>query len=238
MKKEYYKKLTIIGIFAIAMAFLEATIVIYLRKIYYPSGFNFPLKGLIEPSILNVEWIREIFTILMLLCISLLAAKKLNERFAYFLYSFAIWDIFYYIWLKIILNWPYSLLTWDLLFLVPWPWIGPVIAPILLSITMLILSLCIVYCQDKNINIIIKIKTREWILLILGSLIILYTFLIDYGKLIFSGFTKDFFSLATNLELNKIISLYNPTNYNWFLFIIGELLLLVSIISFYLRNKR
>jgi hypothetical protein len=76
MRKESMNKIAIVTIFAIAMAFLESVIVIYLRKLYYADGFNFPLKGFIEPQILNIELIREIATVIMLISIGILAGKK------------------------------------------------------------------------------------------------------------------------------------------------------------------
>ena len=230
MKKESWKKLLVVGIFAAAMGFLEAVVVVYLRKLYYPQGFNFPLSN-IETTILNIEWVRELFTIVMLVCIGLLAGKKLYEKFAYFLYSFAVWDIFYYIWLKVILNWPSSLLTWDLLFLIPWPWVGPVLAPIIYSITIIILALCIVHCQDKNYKV--KLNLKEWTLFILGSLLILYTFIYDYGQFLFKeGFVYQLLTFTTNEALGQQVFSYIPTSYNWTLFIIGEMLIIISIFLF------
>ncbi len=236
MKKKSTRKIAVITIFAIAMAFLEAVVVIYLRKIYYPNGFDFPLIGLIEPPILNIEWAREAFTIVMLACIGWLAAKKFYEKFAYFLFSFAIWDIFYYVWLKAALNWPTSFTTWDLLFLIPWPWAGPVLAPVINSITIIIFAFVIIHLQDKGKNV--KIILREWILLFAGSLAILYTYLYDYGKLIISnGFLKDFFELATKTEFHQIVSSYVPLSYNWILFWIGEVLIVIAIVMIYIRTK-
>jgi hypothetical protein len=231
MKKETYKTLGVVGIYAIAMAFLESVVVVYLRKIYYPQGFNFPLKGFIEPAILNLEWAREFFTIVMLATVVILAGKKFHERFAYFLYAFAVWDIFYYIWLKIILAWPSSLLTWDILFLIPLPWIGPVLAPVLLSLTMILLSLIILHFNET-------IKLKEWMLLIIGSLIILYTFMFDYANLIIQGgFAKDFFTLAASQNFIVAVDAFIPMSYNWFLFAAGEVLFLAAILSLYLRSR-
>ena len=99
MKKESVNKIITITIFAIAMGFLESVVVVYLRKIFYAGGFGFPLKGFTEPSIIGIEWIREIATIVMLITISMLVAKKFYERLSYFIYAFAVWDIFYYIFL-------------------------------------------------------------------------------------------------------------------------------------------
>ena len=236
MKKETLKTISIATVFAIAMSFLETAIVIYLRKLYYPAGFSFPLIGFIEPEILNIEWIRETATIIMLVCIATLSAKKFYPRIAFFLYSFAIWDIFYYVWLKIFLNWPSSFLTWDLLFLIPWPWAGPVLAPVICSITMIILAICILHCEGKVKKL--ELNKKEWSFLIIGSLFILYTFLVDYGKLVFNGYSKNFFLLANNREFLDIISLYTPINYNWSIFILGETIIILGIILFYSKYQK
>jgi hypothetical protein len=236
MKKESRNKFWIITIFAIAMGFLEAAVVVYVRRLFYPEGFNFPLKGFLEPEMLNIEWVRELATIIMLVMIAMLAAKKFHERFAYFLYAFAIWDIFYYVFLKITLNWPSSILDWDLLFLIPWPWIGPVLTPIIVSLMFTIMAFIIINLEDSRKNI--RINAKEWVLMIVGVLIVLYTWLKDYAVLVFnSGFAKDFFTLSTNIQFNQIIENYSPANYNWPLFILGCIISLIGIIQFYLRTK-
>jgi len=237
MKKESYKKLTVVGIFAVAMAFLESVIVVYLRELFYPEGFDFPLKGFIAPWVLNIEWTREFFTIVMLASVAFLAGKKFHEKFAYFLYSFAIWDIFYYIWLKVILNWPSSLVTWDLLFLIPLPWIGPVIAPIIASLTMIVFSVLIINFEDRGKKA--RIAIKEWMMFIIGVLIVLYTFLYDYSKLIFGGgFANEFFTLATNQKFINLISNFAPTSYMWKTFIFGEILVIMGIVMYYLRVEK
>lgn len=237
MLRESKNKIIWVTVFAIAMGFLESTVVIYLRKLFYPEGFNFPLKGFIEPSILNIEWFREAATIIMLLAIGVIAGRKLYEKLAYFIYAFAIWDIFYYVFLKIILNWPSSLLTWDILFLIPWPWVGPVIAPVICSIIMIIMALLIINFQDYGKTVYISMK--EWILLIIGMILALYTWLIDYGKLIFQGgFAKDFFNLSNNQEFYQILSNYVPTSYNYIVLILGIIFVFVGIALFYFRTKK
>ena len=80
-------------IFSIAMGFLEATVVVYLRQLYYPQGFNFPLQSIAMP-IFKFELLREIATIVMLCGISIIAGKTLHSRFAFFMLNFAVWDIF------------------------------------------------------------------------------------------------------------------------------------------------
>ncbi len=237
MKKESRNKVLTVTFFAIAMGFLEAAVVVYLRKLFYPAGFDFPLKGVLDPSILGVEWIREFTTILMLATIAILAAKKFHERFAYFLYAFAIWDGFYYVFLKLALNWPASWFKWDLLFLIPWPWIGPVLAPCIVDIMFIAMAFIIINFEDAGKKV--KINAREWAPMIIGVIMVLYTWLYDYAVLIFKGgFAKDFFTLGTNQQFIQVINNYSPSYYNWPLFIIGCLISLVGIVLFYLRTKK
>jgi len=237
MKKESKDKLLIIAIFAIAMGFLEATVVVYLRKLFYPTGFDFPLVGFLDPAILTVEWIREFATIVILVTVAMLAAKKFNERFAYFLYAFAIWDIFYYFSLKFILDWPASLLTWDLLFLIPWPWVGPVLAPLLCCVLFITMTLVVLNVGDAGTKV--KINIREWILMIFGVVLVLYSWLYDYGEIILKGgFLKDFFTLSGNLKFITLIENYSPKNYNWPVFLIGLVVAAIGIISFYFRVNK
>jgi len=234
MNKESYKKIGVVGIFAIAMAFIETLIVVYLRMLYYPGGFRFPLNPYIESWVYSIEGVREFFTIVMLVCVAVLAAKKFSKRFAYFLYAFAVWDIFYYIWLKVILNWPESLLTWDLLFLIPIPWLGPVLAPVICSIIMIVFALIIINFNDKGYNT--EIKLKEWVVLFIGSLIILYTWLIDYAKLIFGkSFGSDFFNLLVNREFQKVVKEFIPVDYNWGLFILGGGVIIFGVVIYYRR---
>ena len=92
------RNLLIVTIFAIAMGLLESAVVIYLRDILYPGGFEFPLNP-IRPDLLWTEVFRELATLVMLLGVGILAGRTLAERFAWFLYAFAVWDIFYYVFL-------------------------------------------------------------------------------------------------------------------------------------------
>ncbi len=229
MKKENLKRLGIVTLFAIAMAFLESVIVVYIRKMYYPQGFTFPLRGFIDPQILHIEIVREIFTLIMLGCIAALAAKRFTERFAYFWFCFAVWDIFYYVWLKVLLGWPQSFLTWDILFLIPWSWASPILAPIICSCTMLVLAFSIFSLEEKNKTLTINAKT--WSLLIVGALLQLYTFLYDYGRIILTATEKE--------TLGNIVSAYVPGTYNWPLFTLGEILILLAIsLLFFKKEKR
>ena len=230
-----YKTFIILTIFAIAMGFLEAIVVVYLREIYYPQGFEFPLNTF-SSKMLSVEWIREISTIIMLVTIGIIAGKNFLQKFSFFLYTFAIWDIFYYVALKLILNWPPSLLTWDILFLIPVPWVGPVLAPIMCSLTMILLGGSIVFLQEKGY--IVKMKAPDWVLLFSGAFIIFCSFIWDYFRIIVQeGLLSSFWKLANNAHLQEIISQYKPTYYNWWLFTIGEILILLALILIFRRSK-
>lgn len=170
------RKIIWVMVFSISMGFVESAVVVYLRAIHYPEGFRFPLKPLTD-NLIGVELLREFATILMLLSIAVLIGKRLWERFAYFMFCFGVWDIFYYIWLKVLLNWPSSIFEWDILFLIPLPWIGPVIAPVSISILMIIFSIFIIYSFDKGYDFKPTLISR--ILTLVGTGFILFSFMHD-----------------------------------------------------------
>ncbi len=138
-----------LSLFAIAMAYLESAVVVYLRVIYYPEGFQFPLEA-ITGTTLWIEVGREAATVVMLIIVGILIAVTGPGRFAVVCFTFGVWDIFYYIWLWIFIGWPPSLMTWDLLFLIPLPWIGQVITPILVSVCLITAGLIILYHESHN----------------------------------------------------------------------------------------
>lgn len=146
------KKFFIIAIFSIGLAFIEAVVVVYLRKIFYSEGFIFPLVDFMSDKnllkFLKIETCREVATLVVLFSSSWLFGKNFRTRLAYFLTIFAIWDIFYYVWLKLLIGWPSSILKWDILFLIPVPWAAPVLAPVILSLTMLIGAVLILYRES------------------------------------------------------------------------------------------
>lgn len=136
------KKLIVITFFAIAMGFLESAVVVYLRELYYPNGFRFPLSSM-QGTIVTTELWREFATLIMLIAVGYLASNLNAKRFAWFIYSFAIWDICYYVFLYLLLGWPASMFEWDVLFLLPVMWTGPVYTPLLICVSMITLSLFI-----------------------------------------------------------------------------------------------
>lgn len=216
--------------FSIAMGFMETAVVVYLRKIYYPGGFNFPLVP-IDHQLVIVEFWREAATIIMLVGIGILSGKNTSQKFAIFLYCFAIWDLFYYIFLKVILNWPESFLTWDILFLIPVPWVGPVLAPCILSVTMIVITAAVILVQERGIDV--HLHRREWIPLITGSVIVILSFMMDFLKYIYDGGNaSNVWTLSPKKDLTNEIIKYVPTYYNWWMFALGELIIVSGIISF------
>jgi hypothetical protein len=119
-----------LGAYAAAMAWVEAAVVVYLRRLYYPDDqlTLFPMRTWRTADLL-VELAREAATIVMIIAVALLAAGSRTRRAAAFLYVFGVWDLFYYLWLKLALGWPVSWLEWDILFLIPWAWLAPWITP-------------------------------------------------------------------------------------------------------------
>lgn len=219
------------------MGFLESAVVVYLREIYYPGGFDFPLAP-IDSHIAITEILREAATIIMLLTLGILAGRNTASRFAWFLYSFAIWDIFYYVFLKFLLNWPESLMTDDLLFLIPVTWVGPVITPVIVSLSMIGLAVIILIYDNKKV--ITKIKKPEWMLLITGSVILILGFTWDYSAYMLENYSfSEIWTMPEKQTLYDTASAYIPRKFNWFLFCLGEIIILSGIGIYWnrLRNK-
>ncbi len=234
--KPIVKTILWLTIFSIAMGYLETAVVVYLRKIYYPDGFKFPLVP-VTRDIATTEFWREAATIIMLIGAGAMAGKNKVERFVFFLYSFAIWDIFYYAFLKVILNWPESLFTWDILFLIPVPWVGPVIAPCIVSLTMIVLTFIIIYFQEKGKYI--RITFFEWLLFIFGSIASIVSFMRDYIIYISKyGNDKGVWTLSSNKNMFDEVKNYIPQHFSWWLFLTGETIVLIAILMIYQRLKK
>jgi hypothetical protein len=235
MIKRHNPNFISVAIFAIAMAYLESAVVVYLRAIYYPDGIIFPLK-LIEGNIAITELWREVATMIMLITVAVIVSKRATERFAWFIYAFAIWDIFYYVFLYFLIGWPQSLLTWDILFLIPVTWTGPVLAPVINSLTMILLASVIIhYSALKNS---FRVKISEWTFLIVGSFIVIYTYIEGYTRYILLRFNiSDLFTLSPGKELLDYSAMFIPVNFNWILFGMAEILFFVSIYQIIKHGK-
>jgi hypothetical protein len=165
-----------VAIFSVAFAFVEASVVIYLRAHYYPEGFAFPLK-MIPAGYLRVEIAREAATIIMLGTLGVIAGWRPWEKFGFFLFAFGIWDIAFYAWLLGTVGWPGSLFDWDILFLIPLPWIGPVIAPLAISLLMTVCGGMVVLRSAGERRF--HPGALSWALGVVGTSLILYSFMVD-----------------------------------------------------------
>jgi hypothetical protein len=139
--------LLLLALFGIAMAHFEGVVVVYLRKALgmLDSESNKESLQKIPERYLYIEMTREAATIVMLVVIAWLTGNNWVEKGIFFLWTFAFWDLFYYLSLYILIKWPPKLTTIDVLFLIPKPWIAPVWFPIGVSaltiLTILLLAL-------------------------------------------------------------------------------------------------
>jgi hypothetical protein len=204
-------------LFSIAFAYVESAVVVYLRMIYEPirtkhhpgrpPGELFPLitidqlhaEGNAHERGLLVELGREFATLIMLGGIAAACARTRGQWFAFFMIAFGVWDIFFYVWLKACIDWPASIWQWDILFLLPVVWAGPVISPVLVSVSM-ILAGGIILWHERGGGL-YRPGRGSGAGILAGALVIIVAFCWDYRYL-----------SAGNL----------PRAFPWWLFAIGE----------------
>jgi hypothetical protein len=224
-RAELWRVVAGLVVFSAAFGYVEAAVVAYLRSIYTPlrvhfypgsSGEVFPLLSLEQLRILGPEHVvrlktelgRELATLLMLAGATLTAARKLREWIAAFLVCFGTWDITFYLFLRLLLHWPVSFLTWDILFLIPVPWTGPVIAPVLASLSMIGSGLLLLWREYDNKPV--YITRLRWGLILLG------------GALTVAAFVWDSRNTASGGD---------PKPFNWVFFMSGEAIGLLSFVG-------
>jgi hypothetical protein len=153
---------------------------------------------------LGIEVAREAATLVMLITVAAIAAGTAWEGLLYFALMFGVWDIFYYVWLFVFIGWPPSLFTWDILFLIPVPWLGPVIAPVIVSLCLIGGALWLLSRPD------VRLSRRAWVLASLGCALVLLSFMIDYRY----GLLRA-----------------DPPRFRWELFVPGVLIGFVGVVS-------
>ena len=152
----FTRTLVALLLFGASFGYVEAAVVAYLQALlkpirqaeFRPEDDNgvFPLlttkqidkAGPAYVHALEIEAGREAATLVMLAAAGLAAAVNFRTWLAGFMISFGVWDIFYYVFLRLLLGWPDSLMTWDILFLLPVPWVGPVVAPVVVALSMVL----------------------------------------------------------------------------------------------------
>ena len=197
------RTLTALVLFGAAFGYVEAAAAIYLRVIYEPvhrrvfpdspAGDLFPLVPLDrlqaeEPQ--GMHWLaielgREAATLVMLAAVGLLLARSFRQGFAAFLIAFGVWDLFYYVFLKLLIGWPDSVLAWDLLFLLPVPWAGPVLAPVLVALGMVGAGSVMLFSAMRGRPL--RLGRVHWVGLVAGGLVVVAAFCWDYPNLMAGG---------------------------------------------------
>jgi hypothetical protein len=159
------KRLAIAVLFSVAFAYIESSVVVYLRAIFYPDGFTFPLEMFdltaLGRRLTITEIGREAATLVLIVTAAWLFGNNRQERGAYFLLIFAVWDIFYYVWLKVLLDWPASIMDWDVLFLIPSVWASPVLYPVLIALAMFVFAVAILYRSARGLPL--SIRWSDWL---------------------------------------------------------------------------
>ncbi|MHC4846601.1 MAG: hypothetical protein ACYTCU_10635 [Planctomycetota bacterium] len=189
--------LTWCTIWGVAFGVLEGAVVVYLREIFYPDGFSFPLREF-PTDLLRTEVVREAATIVMLVAVARLAVQGGLRRFAVFAFLFGVWDIVYYLALLAFVGWPAGPMTWDVLFLIPAPWLSPVLAPVLVSVALIGAAVAILAEPDERRHEVLR--PIDWVIETVAGLVIIWSFLWNQS-VIAAGAV--------------------PTDYPWWLFLIG-----------------
>ncbi|MEO7868974.1 MAG: hypothetical protein ABIS42_00040, partial [Candidatus Limnocylindria bacterium] len=181
-----------IVLYALAMAYLESAVVVYLRAaLGVPTGTIFPID--LSPAAMPFGWIevgREAATLVMIGAVAWNAGRSPLERLAWAGVVFGIWDIGYYAWLWVFSGWPPSVGTWDLLFLLPAPWAGPVWAPIAVSAGLIGFGLA---CAGRlRSGGSVRFGRRHLGALLLGGAIVIASFLTNAGLVLGGGIPTSF----------------------------------------------
>lgn len=182
------EKVAFLAVFAAAMAFVEAAVVVYLRDLL-GGGPIFPMKEL-SPKLLAVEIGREAATIVMLLCVASLPFRGGARRMGAFLLAFALWDIFYYAWLRMTIGWPAGFGDWDILFLIPLPWVGPVWSVLLICLGMIAYSVLFLRAPEDAP---FSPGISGWATGGAGSIAVIATYILEWKKIGYGrGVPSDF----------------------------------------------
>jgi hypothetical protein len=200
--KSECRRWLVVVLYAIAMAWVEAAVVYYLRSLidriepYQPCPL--PIAG----GFGKAELIREIATLIMLFTVGWLAGGTWRAQLGYSVVAFGVWDIFYYVFLWMMTGWPNSLLDWDILFLIPLPWWGPVWAPTSIAVLMILWGTFMVKVERFPLAI-----GSQWKLLALGGIgaaLALFTFMADAIRTVDQG--------------TEALRIMLPVRFNWPLF--------------------
>lgn len=205
--------LLLLGVYATAMAWVEAALVVYLRRLYYPDNplLMFPLRIWPMRDLL-MELVREAATIAMILAVSLLAVRGKVRRTAAFLFVFGVWDLCYYLWLKVALGWPVTWTEWDVLFLIPWPWLAPWLTPAVAALLFVLWSTPVLAREEET-----DVPARSWALGTTGLCLMLASFLAPALPILGGD--------------PALIETFVPAHFPWWLYFPGAALLAAGLVA-------
>jgi hypothetical protein len=202
----------VVVLFAAGMAWVESASVYYLRvlvgRVEPYQAIPLPISGVLG----QVELVREVATLVMLATLGVLAGGTMRARLGYTAVAFGVWDILYYVFLRIISGWPRSVFDWDILFLLPLPWWGPVLAPCCIATLMILWGTYASQCVQGN-------TTRDLTRMAVGSSVAgialaLYVFMADALRALYE---------------RQNVALVLPAEFNWWLFSIALMLMAVPL---------
>jgi hypothetical protein len=196
----------IVMVFAVAMAWMEAACVFYIRMLVNriePYQAN-PLP--MNAALGNVELWREASTLVMIAVVGLLAGRTWRRRAGYAAVAFGAWDIFYYVFLRMMCGWPRTLSDWDILFLLPLPWWGPVLAPVSIALVMILWGTLASQSDDRATG-----RRWRWAFGSAGVTLALGVFMIDAWRALPGG--------------RDAVLQVLPTTFNWPMFSLALLLI-------------
>jgi hypothetical protein len=179
------KRWLLVAGYAVAMAWVEAAAVFYLRTL---ANRVDPYQANPLPDVAGLSWVelvREAATLIMLLAVGLLAGRDWRSRWGYASVAFGIWDIFYYLFLRIITHWPHSILDWDILFLLPLPWWGPILAPVIIAALMIAWGTLASQFDQEGRRL--QLEWKPWLLGFSGMALALYVFMADSLRVAVQG---------------------------------------------------
>ena len=166
------KRFAWVSAYAVAMAFMEAVVVVYIRGLLRITNDHVALGPYV-----TMETCREAATIVMLAAVGWLAGRRRADRLAYGVFAFGLWDIWYYVWLKVLTGWPETLLNWDVLFLIPLRWWGPVLSPVLIATLTCVSAVLVVARMERGERL--EISLAQAGSFVAGGLLALYVFMSD-----------------------------------------------------------
>lgn len=217
--REPLRNAAAVVLFATAMAWVESAVVLYLRTLVdrlEPYQSN-PLP--LATGLGTAELVRELATLVMLGTVGYLAGNTWRNRLGYALLAFGVWDIGYYLFLIPLTGWPHSLLDWDILFLIPLPWWGPVLAPVMIAVLMVIGG-ALLAGGDRTDS---PLWPNRWTVLanLLGTGLALYLFMADAIRVAPQG----------GRALRELL----PTVFNWPGFVLAWALMALPVIDLALQ---